>query len=159
MTPDSSSCIDLIFSSIPDKHLVTSVVPITLSNHFLVYSVLSFKHFNKQSHQVKLRSYNNFNPTMFLNEIRNSTVLSSIFNEHEVEVGWKTFFDEFIQICDRHAPKREFRVKSRNKPWISKDIIKLMNQRDFLHKKAIKTKDKHIFYQYKNSRNDVTRYI
>ena len=96
---------------------------------------------------------------MFLNEIRNSTVLSSIFNEHEVEVAWKTFFDEFIQICDRHAPRREFRVKSRNKPWISKDIIKLMNQRDFVHKKAIKTKDQHIFDQYKNARNGVTRSI
>ena len=104
-----------------------------------------------------MRSYNNFNSTLFLNEIRNSTVLSSIFNEHDVEVAWKTFFDEFIQICDRHAPRREFRVK--NKPWISKDIIKLMYQRDFLHKKAIKTKDQPIFYQYKNVRNGVTRSI
>ena len=34
-----------------------------------------------------------------------------------------------------------------------------MYQRDFLHKKAIKTKDQHIFYQYKNVRNGVTRSI
>ena len=34
-----------------------------------------------------------------------------------------------------------------------------MNQRDFVHKKAIKTKDQHIFDKYKNARNGVTRSI
>ncbi len=58
-------------------------------------------------------------------------------NYSDDESLWATRRDEFIKICDNHAPLKTIRVKDRYCPWMSSDIVKLMYKRDFLKFRSI----------------------
>ena len=51
---------------------------------------------------------------------------------------------------------RTCKVKDRNKPWISNEILQMMYTRDYLHKQAVKMKDFEIYAKYKSLRNKIT---
>ena len=159
---DTTSCIDLCFTNFPEKHLVTDVININFSDHFLVYSVLDLKMCKVASKVIKRRSYNNFSVDHFLHDISNSILCG--FDPHvynDVEEAWNVWYSEFLSICNRHAPLRHYMVKSRSCPWIPKDISlsKLIHQRDALHKRAIKTHDLELWRKYRATHNRVTRRI
>ena len=61
VTANSSSLIDVILSSLPDKHSVTNVLKTTLSDHYMVYTVINTKLRRKVDHrEVTYRDYKNF---------------------------------------------------------------------------------------------------
>ena len=60
-----------------------------------------------------------------------------------------------MQICNRHAPIKESRVKNRQNPWITSEIIKTMYRRDYLHRKASQTSDSDLINEYRMLRNKV----
>ena len=47
------------------------------------------------------------------------------------------------------------KIKQVNNPWITADLLKLINHRDFLLKKALTSKLEADFRQYQNARNRV----
>ena len=71
VTQSTSSCIDLIFSTIPNHHIITNVVPLALSDHYMVFTVLNFrllKTIKKQSLHALLQILTNRNSSVtFLN--------------------------------------------------------------------------------------------
>ena len=160
---DTTSCFDLCFTNFPEKHLVTDVININFSDHFLVYSVLDLKMCKVASKVIKRRSYNNFSVDRFLHDISNSILCGfdpHVYNNN-VEEAWNVWYTEFLNISNRHAPLRHYMVKSRSCPWIPRDISlsKLIHQRDALHKRAIKTHDSELWRKYRATRNRVTRRI
>ena len=56
---------------------------------------------------------------------------------------------------DRHAPARKVRVRAKSLPWIDDELRVLMKQRDWLHKKAIKSGDDDLWDIYRAARNHV----
>ena len=50
---------------------------------------------------------------------------------------WK---NEFNRICNKHAPVKSSRVKQTENPWITDNILKLINHREYLLKKALTSK-------------------
>ena len=49
---------------------------------------------------------------------------------------WKSFF---LDIPNKHAPLAKIRVKGNNLPYVTTEVRRLIQQRDFLQKKANKT--------------------
>ena len=155
IAPTSSTSIDLVFSCIPDKHLITDVIPISLSDHYLVYTVINLKIPELGSKLIQRRSYKSFNPGNFIVDLNNSAVLNDIFNFNCMETAWQMFICEFIKICNIHAPIRHHRVKNRNSPWMNNHILSLMYKRNALHKYASKYTSKEAWDNYKKARNQV----
>lgn len=60
---------------------------------------------------------------------------------------------------NKYAPLKLHRVKNRQNPWITRDIISLMYRRDHIHKKAIKSGDPGLFKEYLKCRNTVVNSI
>ena len=92
---DTTSCIDLCFTNFPEKHLVTDVININFSDHFLFYSVLDLKMCKVASKVIKRRSYNNFSVDRFLHDISNSILCG--FDPHvynNVEEAWNVWYTE-----------------------------------------------------------------
>ena len=56
---------------------------------------------------------------------------------------------------NKHAPLKTYRVKARNNPWMSRDILLLMYKSDYLCKKTKKTGNKALYTEYKQARNKV----
>ena len=64
-----------------------------------------------------------------------------------------------LELSDKHAPIREHRVKNRCNPWITKEIMYLMYQRDYVHKQAVKYNSENLMEEYRVLRNKVTSEI
>ena len=158
-TVDTESIIDLIFTTSPENHSKSGVIPITLSDHFLVFTVLNFKIPKPKMNIISNRNYKNVNELLFLKDIALSSNLSRIFYISDVDVAWNIWIQEFTRICNKYAPLRDHKVKDHQKPWITKDIITLMQDRDHWHNKALKSKAISDMNQYRLLRNQVTCYI
>ena len=141
-----------------DKHIDSGVVPMGLSDHFATFTTISWKqrkiqnkHFIKRS-----RNYKSFKETLFLNDIATSAIFNKLFSYINVEDVWRIWKNEFNRICNKYAPIKSCRVRQTRNPWISEDILKLINRREFLHKKALATKQSKDFIEYRLARNKVT---
>ena len=157
VTTTSSTILDLIFTTTLENHVDSGVIPLGLSDHFAIYTTLSFKqHYRLNSHRVKRSSnYKNFNKKLYLDDLNNSSVFKQIFLCDDINIAWQTWKNEFLRICNKHAPVRFCKIKQVNNPWITVDILKLINHRDFLLKKALTSKLEADFRQYQNARNRV----
>ncbi len=72
---------------------------------------------------------------------------------------WNKWKDEYLNICNRHAPFKEIWVKDRYNPWITSDIIKLMYKRDYIGNKAIINNNPDMMNEYRKLRNQVSHMI
>ena len=73
VTCSSSSTIDIILTSFYEKHVKTGVTPLTLSDHYLIYTVIDARSGGTLSDHkiVKYRDYKNFDLNVFLQDVRN----------------------------------------------------------------------------------------
>jgi hypothetical protein len=159
VTPNTSSLIDVIFTSHPNLHHSTGVFDIALSDHYLVYTIVKISNSNvtnKQVHnEVIYRNFKNFDVHKFITDVQSSAVLDSVMDIADVELAWSTWKREYITICDKHAPLCKSRMKNRYNPWINNEIVKLMYRRDFLHKEMVRNPDEDIVNEFKAVRLEV----
>ena len=103
--------------------------------------------------------YCHFNVQNFCSHIRNSVVINSIITSNDINEAWNVWKDEFLNICNQHAPKRFCRLKDRFNPWITKEIVQLMYRRDYLHRQAVKYSDDDLMNGYEAVRNEINYVI
>ena len=58
--------------------------------------------------------------------------------DNDVVAAWNVLF---LEILNKHAPVRKVRVRAKSLPWIDDELRVLLRQRDWLHRKAIKSGD------------------
>ena len=63
VTDNSSSLIDLIYTNVPHYHTSSGVIPLSLSDHFVIFTSINFKKSNKSNkiHSRISRNFNRFN--------------------------------------------------------------------------------------------------
>ena len=157
VTDHSSTIIDVILSTHPTLHNFTKVFKCTLSDHYLVHTSIEVnKDKIKSKHnELKFRCYKTFNVQNFCSDITNSEVINSIVTNNNIDEAWIVWKNEFLNICNRHAPIRVCRLKDRFNPWITKEIVQLMYRRDYLHRQAVKYSDDDLMNEYKAVRNEI----
>ncbi len=79
--------------------------------------------------------------------------------EVDVDIPWVKWKTIVLDLFDRHAPAKVHRVKDYCNPWITKDIMCLMCQRDYVHSKAVKPNSNDPMKEYRILRNNVTSEI
>ena len=67
---------------------------------------------------------------------------------------WEIWKKEFIKVLDKHAPIQKKKIKSKKVPWITSHLKELMISGDKLKRKAIITKLKVDWDNYKKVRNE-----
>jgi hypothetical protein len=132
-----------------------------MSDHYLIYTVINGGSVKKIHKTIKCRSYKDFNEADFASDLSLALdYITAIINDcNNVLFAWELFRESFLAISDIHAPYRNFRVKESASPWITHDIVKLIKERDKLHKTAITEKDPEIFDCYHALRNTITSNI
>lgn len=50
----------------------------------------------------------------------------------DVENVWKFFYDGFIEINDKHAGLRKYRVKGRDDAWFTPELANLLHDRNLV---------------------------
>ena len=81
-------------------------MPLTISDNYLVFTVLRFLTKCNPNKTVLII----FNKSNFIQDLSRSTYISAI---HE---AWNTFLEEFNYICNLHAPLLEHRVMVHGNP-------------------------------------------
>ena len=162
VTMTSSTLLDVILTSIPDKHVMTGIAKICLSDHYLVFTCLNVKTKVLGHKTVKYRDYSGFVTEKYINSLKESEVFTSIQSKcSDVIDDWRKWKDEFDRISEKNAPIKCVRVKKRYNPWITSDIIKLMYERDYIHLKATQSEIKNLtlWGRYKQLRNKINSMV
>ncbi len=121
VTTTSSSLLDVCLTPTPTRLITSQVIPIAISDHYMIFVVRKINIQRKQnSHKkVEIRNLKYFNAESFQADLRGQEweLLDSNLCVDEMWNTWKTLF---LNILDRHAPIREKRVKSKpNVPWLT----------------------------------------
>ena len=72
---------------------------------------------------------------------------------------WFQFKFVFNKVADIHVPLRSRKVRNKYTPWLNDYIRKQINYRDYLRKKAVKTKSTYFHNAYKKARNKINKMI
>ena len=171
VTQNTSTLIDVILTTCPSKHISSGVFKSTLSDHYMVYTEMNMESVTKGHNEVKYRNYTNFVLDDFINDcqlLNHEFMLRYNSNDNDnlpnkLEVMWDFWKKQFLIISDKHAPFRVSRMKVRKNKWITSEIQRLINKRDYLHKRAIKSNDVNrqniLWEEYRKIRNQVTKSI
>ena len=156
VTVTSSSTIDLILSSDPDRVTQSGVVNIGMSDHNAIFCSRKInKGFKLNKHNTcKIRSMKDFDQDVFVDKLRNVNWFD-VLNCENVDMAWSKFKKLFIDVIDTVAPVKEVRLKYKSEDWFTGELVELIHERDKALMKFRKCKDNEMYNIYKNLRNKV----
>jgi hypothetical protein len=127
ITPHTSSLIDVLLTTMPHEHRRTKVIPVTMSDHYMISTSVEYKKYTKPHRTIKVRNYTKFNPIRFINDLRNELHVKDLLGLNNVESAWSIIKDSIITVSNKHAPLKTVRVKERSNSWMTPEIIKAMH--------------------------------
>lgn len=111
---------------------------LAVADHCLVAVTLELKAPKPRLPYIFTRSYKNYNPESFLNDLECVPFrVANIFDDFNDRVD--VFNKLFLDTLSEHAPIKRIKIKSRPNPFITPEIKQLMKTHDSRHKKARKT--------------------
>ena len=141
ITETSQSIIDVIMTTNKSMIGLCDVLTCSISDHNLIYIVLTLKSPRNKASYITTQSYTNYNADKFREDLS--------------LVPFHTFNTLFLDVLNRHAPIKRIKIKSRPNPFVTSEIRQLMRTRDRWHKSAIKTNDKLHWNVYRFFRQEV----
>ena len=142
VTLTTSTLIDVMFSTEHEYHIVTGVNNISLSDHYMTYTIYSKMAHTKYLHkEIMFRNYKRFNIDSFRNALSQNDSISntsSSWSADQFVDKWNDFKYVLIDISNSCAPMETRRLKHRNNPWMNSHIIELIYKRDYLKRKAMR---------------------
>jgi hypothetical protein len=102
--------------------VLAGVSKITISDHYLIYGILSFPSLKGEEHILEFRDFKNFNEDNFLRYIASSENhnLDSYTDSNRMWYIWK---NKFTEIIDKHAPLKTRKIGKKRTPWITKQVL------------------------------------
>ena len=64
--------------------------------------------------------------------------------KQDMYLSYKTFLDNITKLLDIHAPVKRLSHKEKknlSKPWLTKDVLQFIKQKNVIYRKFIRTKD------------------
>ena len=134
------------------------MVPISISDHDLVYATLKSKKERQKPVYVNARSFLQYNSNSFLQDM--SYAPWSVINVFDdIDDKLNAFNLILNNILDLHAPIKRVKVRSRHNPFITEEIRCLVKTRDHWRKLARQTNDTLAWAAYRNFKKEVRREI
>ena len=105
VTKSTKSILDVCITSSPDKIIQSGVVHLGISDHSLIYATRKLNSVINSQNSVEFRNFRKFNVESFLSDLYMLpwVELDCKQNVDEMWECWKTLF---LQVLDKHAPKR-----------------------------------------------------
>ena len=139
VTRDTRSLIDIIATSHKQNALDTIVYGNSMSDHNLVGMIIKKDNRKFIPRMVYKRNYAKYDIDSFKTDLRNQS-WTQVRNEASASNGWSTFKRLLKSVIDKHAPLGQKKIRGCDCPWLTNEIRKKTNERDFLLRKAKKDK-------------------
>ena len=129
VTETSKTLIDLCLTNCPEKISKSGVIHLGISDHSLIFATRKISYTKSGVHKtVEARQLKNFNNEQFLHDLKLiNWDVSCYTNPNEMWHAWK---NNLMTVIDKHAPVKSKRIRNKNSPWITKDLISKMHKRD-----------------------------
>ena len=127
-------------------------------DHNLIKCVRKLNNIKFNPRTIKCRDYKNYDQTTVSAEL--SVVhWDIVYNTPDPDTAWNNLQQILSETINRHASLINKRVKGKPAPWLNADVKEIMNHRDKLHRKFLKSKSNTDWNMYKNARNHATNII
>ena len=103
---------------------------------------------------VRKRSYKNFNPADFIAAIQQVSWLD-IYLSDDVNTAVELLSSKITFVLDTMAPMRTVQIRTNYAPWLSKQTVELMKERNLQQKKASESNDRDDWVRFKSLRNQI----
>ena len=120
--------------------------------HKMTYTMMKLSYVKMPPKKLEYRCYKTFNEEHFLAE------LSQALNSVQGYI-YSIFENTFIQVLDKHAPKKTKLIRANDKSFITKELRKEFMTRSRLKNKAWKSKLPADFEKYKTQRNKCVKLL
>ena len=147
-TTSSSTIIDHILASYPERVTQCGVIDISLSDHQLIYCTRKISRIKRGSHkQIQFRSFKHYTVDLFGQELSKLN-FPNYQNYNEINEAYNDFIQKIMSVIDKVVPIKERRFKQNSQEWYDGEIADEIKNRDKLFKKFKKSKlhiDKDIY--------------
>lgn len=151
-----SSLLDLIFTN-SNYILKSGVIDLNLSDHECVF-VIRKKEYNIKKTTTKFdgRSYKHYNVNLFQSNLKHDD-WTTFYNTSNPDNCWDIMYNKIINHISTMCPVRHFKVKEREVPWITNELIELINDKDRALSKAKKSNKTEDWKKARKLRNDANK--
>ena len=157
VTDTARSLIDVIFVYNEHRVVDSGIIPISLSDHYLIFCKLKVGIPKAKPRTMEYHSYKHFDVKSFNRYLNVQwSILDIEENIYDVLHTWNWLFCE---IADEHALIKKCLVKGISSPWMNNKISVAMRDCDYHHRKAIKTNSISHWKTYRKMRNYITHEI
>ena len=149
-----SSGLDHYYSNRPEKLSDVQTQHRGGSDHMLIFAVRYSRAIKTSPRYVRKRRYKNFDPDQFIAAVKQITWLD-LYLATDVNQAVQLLSEKITLILDAMAPLRTVQVRTSYAPWLSKETITLMKERDMLQKKAAESGKREDWVMFKSVRNKI----
>ena len=146
ITLSTKTLIDNILYNQFNNEIISGNITVGISDHIPQFSIIPFINNNHtpKNNNIYSRKLKNIDIEKFKNELNNTDWSYTENNETNVNEAAKNFLTKIEQLLDKFAPLRKLNnkaIKQNNKPWITKDILKHIKQKNKLYEKFSKERN------------------
>ena len=140
VTTGSSTIIDHVLASFPERVTQSGVIDISLSDHQLIYCTRKISRIKRGSHkQIKFHSSKHYMVDLFEQELSKLN-FPNYQNFNDINEAYNDFIQKIMNVIDKVAPLKERWVKQNSQEWFDGEIADEIKNHDKLFKKFKKIK-------------------
>ena len=158
VTLGSSTLIDNIYSNMFKKS-TNGILVNDISDHLPIFSCIDYGHITKNKSKVykHVRKITD-EAIRAINDHLKDVNWNTIYNETDVNTEYSQFLYVVKESYDKYCPRKKIRIdnKTRDKPWLTKNLIKCCKKKFILYKQFINNRTQENEQRFKNYRNMLT---
>ena len=148
VTCSSSTIIDHILASFPNRVSQQGVIDVGLSDHQIIYCTRKISRIKRGTHkQIRYHSLKNYSADIY-EEALGRVDFPNYHNFENINHTYSNFIQKFIGVIDLVAPIKSRRIKQNSQEWLDGEVAEKISVCDKLFKKFKKSKlhiDKEIY--------------
>ena len=154
----SSTAIDLVFVNNNHRVVESGVIPSTISDHHIVYCTIKSGVPKAAPKTIEYRSYRTYDKKSFVRDLKaiNWDILEESDDINSAVENWDRLFSD---VANFHAPIKKARIKGIQAPWMTSELRSAMRDRDYHHRKAVKTNSERQWSLYKKAKAFVNKQL
>lgn len=153
------SILDVIASNCPNLVLSYGQTPAPgYSAHDLLYAVFDLSTPRPSKKTLTYRNFKKLNSTALLDDAR-QVRWEEIFRLTDINNKVSLFNELLTELFDRHVPLQTITVKKQSEPWMTREILNLIEARNIVRQISLLTHDEDIIEMFRRLRNKVKQRI
>ena len=153
-TLTSNKIIDLIFSNM-DYISNHGTLDVFISDHQPIFLIKKKPFIKQEKNCFSGQTYRNYTQQIMHDCFDIIIDKNRILNENDPSTCWNYLFDDITKLADMITPKKDYIVKLNKPAWLTHDLLNMQKDRDYLYRKAKRTKTQHDWRVARDHRNRV----